>query len=61
MVALEQDTLTVEPYLDAHLSSNINTDKKGFPSVTPIQVKIESRKSRLRTKSANELKYVDAS
>ena len=61
MLALEQETLDVEPCLDRNLQTTANSDKKQFASVTPIQVKIKARKSGVRTKSAKELKFVDAS
>ena len=61
MIALEQDTLGVEPTSDAQLQTNTRSDKRRYTSVTPIQIKIKARKGGVRTKSANELRFVDAS
>ncbi len=61
MLALEQDTLGVEPTSDAQLQTNTRSDKRRYTSVTPIQIKIKARKGGVRTKSANELRFVDAS
>jgi len=69
MPMLEKDTFAGEEYLDAQLhteTKNTHSDNKLFKAITPIRVKIQSRKSqvrinRVRTKSAADLTFVDPS